>query len=165
MKKRVLWLRFLFLLIAFASASVIYAQEVAVSGKVTDATDGSSIPGVTVVIKNTTLGTVTDIDGNYTIKVKPGVTLVFSYVGYQSQEKAFTGDIKINVVLASSVSSLNEIVVIGYGSVKKSDATGSVTAIDKKSFNQGLISSPQQLIIGKIPGVQVTTMGGAPGGD
>ena len=165
MKKRVLWLRFLFLLVAFASASAVYAQEVTVGGRVTDAADGSSIPGVTVVIKNTTLGAVSDIDGNYTLKVKPGDILVFSYVGYQTQEKTFSGEKKIDVVLATSVSSLNEIVVIGYGSVKKSDATGSVTAIDKKSFNQGQISSPQQLIIGKIPGVQVTTLGGAPGGD
>ncbi|MCK9423495.1 MAG: TonB-dependent receptor [Bacteroidales bacterium] len=165
MKKRVLWLRFLLLLITFASGSVVFAQEVAVSGKVTDAADGSSIPGVTVLIKNTSLGAVTDIDGNYSIKVKPGAILVFSYVGYQSQEKSFTGEKIINVILEAGISSLNEIVVIGYGSVKKSDATGSVTAIDKKSFNQGLISSPQQLIIGKIPGVQVTTLGGAPGGD
>ena len=164
MKKRVLWLRYLVLLLAFASASVGYAQEV-LTGTVTDAADGSSLPGVTVVIKTTTLGTVTDIDGNYTIKVKPGDILVFSYVGYQSQEKTFAGEKKINVVLATGVSSLNEIVVIGYGSVKKSDATGSVTAIDKKSFNKGIIASPQQLIIGKIPGVQVTTLGGAPGGD
>jgi TonB-dependent starch-binding outer membrane protein SusC len=165
MKKRVLWLRFLFLLVALVSASVIYAQEVTVNGKVTDAADGSSIPGVTIVVKNTTRGTVTDIDGNYIIKVSPGDVLVFSYVGYQSQEKTFAGEKKINVVLATAVSSLNEVVVIGYGSVKKSDATGSVTAIDKKSFNQGNIASPQQLIIGKIPGVQVTTLGGAPGGD
>ncbi|MCK9203493.1 MAG: TonB-dependent receptor [Bacteroidales bacterium] len=165
MKKRILWLRFLLLLVAFASTSAIYAQEVALSGKVTDAADGSSIPGVTIVIKNTTLGAVTDIDGNYTIKVKPGDILVFSYVGYQTQERTFSGEKKINVVLETSVSSLNEIVVIGYGTVKKQDATGSVTAIDKKSFNQGLITSPQQLIIGKIPGVQVTTLGGAPGGD
>ena len=165
MKKRILWLRFLLLLFAFVSASAVYAQEFSVGGKVTDATDGSSIPGVTVVIKNTTMGTVTDIDGNYSIKVKPGDVLVYSYVGYQTEEKAFTGDKKIDVVLAASVSSLNEIVVIGYGTVKKQDATGSVTAIDKKSFNQGLISSPQQLIVGKIPGVQVTTLGGAPGGD
>lgn len=165
MKKRVLWLRFLLLLFAFVSASAVYAQEFSVGGKVTDATDGSSIPGVTVVIKNTTMGTVTDIDGNYSIKVKPGDVLVYSYVGYQTQEKSFTGEKKMDVVLAASISSLNEIVVIGYGTVKKQDATGSVTAIDKKSFNQGLISSPQQLIVGKIPGVQVTTLGGAPGGD
>jgi len=164
MKKRVLWLRFLFLLIAFAFASVIYAQEGTVSGQVTDAADGSSIPGVTVVIKNTMLGAVTDVNGNYTLKVKPGEILMFSYVGYQSQEKTYGGEKTINVALAAGVS-LQEVVVIGYGSVKKSDATGSVTAIDKKSFNQGMISSPQQLIIGKIPGVQVTTLGGAPGGD
>ncbi|HNW73129.1 MAG: TonB-dependent receptor [Bacteroidales bacterium] len=165
MKKRLQWLRYLFLLLAFASATVVSAQEVTVTGKVTDAADGSSLPGVTVVIKNTTLGTVTDIDGKYSVKVNPGAILVFSYVGYQTQEVTFAGQKTINIELSGSVSSLSELVVIGYGTVKKQDATGSVVAIDDKDYNKGAISSPQQLIIGKIPGVQVTTLGGAPGGD
>jgi iron complex outermembrane receptor protein len=165
MKKRILWLRYLFIFLAFASASVAYAQEITVTGKVKDAADGSSIPGATVVVKNTTTGAVTDIDGKYTIKVQPGAILVFSYVGYQTQEVPVAGQQVINISLAASVTSLNELVVIGYGTVKKQDATGSVSAIDRKDFNQGAIQSPQQLVIGKIAGVQVTTLGGAPGGD
>jgi iron complex outermembrane receptor protein len=165
MKKRVLWLRYLILFFALASASAIYAQELAITGKVTDATDGSSIPGVTVVVKNTTTGTVTDVDGNFSVKVKMGAVLVFSYVGYVTQEITITSQKNVNVSLEVGTKSLNEVVVIGYGTVKKQDATGSVSAIDKKDFNQGAISSPQQLIIGKIAGVQVTTTGGAPGGD
>jgi len=165
MKKRVLWLRYLILFLAIASASVGFGQEIALTGIVTDASDGSSLPGVTVVLKGTTSGAVTDIDGKYTLKVKANDVLVFSYVGYTTREITYIGQKTLNVALSVGVQSLNELVVIGYGSVKKSDATGSVTAIDKKSFNQGQISSPQQLIIGKIPGVQVTTLGGAPGGD
>ncbi len=165
MKKRVLWLRYLFLVVTFACASVVYAQEVALTGLVTDASDGSSIPGVTVVIKNTTNGTVTDIDGKYSLKVHPGAVLVFSYVGYETKEVEFTGQKTINMSMVTGVKSLNELVVIGYGSVKKQDATGSVSTLGEKDFNQGRITSPQQAIIGKIPGVQVTTLGGTPGGD
>ena len=165
MKKRVLWLRYLFLFFAFAQAIVVYAQEMTVTGTVTDAADGSTIPGATIVVKGTTVGTVTDVDGKYSIKVKSGDVLVISYVGYTTQEIAVTNQKTIDVVLSAGVKSLNEVVVIGYGTVKKGDATGSVSAIDKKDFNQGSITSPQQLIVGKIPGVTVTTTGGAPGGD
>ena len=165
MKKRVLWLRYLVIFLALAAASVGYAQEVALTGVVTDASDGSSIPGVTVVVKGTTTGAVTDIDGKYSLKVKQGAVLVFSYVGYETKEVAFAGQSTINLSLATGVKSLNELVVIGYGTVKRQDATGSVATLGEKDFNQGSISSPQQAIIGKIPGVQVTTLGGAPGGD
>ena len=91
MKKRVLWLRYLVIFLAFAFASVGYAQEVAITGVITDASDGSSIPGVTVVIKNTTIGAVTDIDGKYSLKVKTNDVLVFSYVGYTTQEITYNG--------------------------------------------------------------------------
>lgn len=165
MKKRVLWLRYLVLVLGIAFGSAVYAQDLTITGTVTDAADGSSIPGVTVAVKNTTAGTVTDVDGKYSVKVNPGAILVFSYVGYTTQEVTIKDQKSVNISLSASVSSLNEVVVIGYGTVRKQDATGSVTAIDKKSFNQGAIASPQQLIIGKIPGVNVTTYGGAPGGD
>jgi TonB-linked SusC/RagA family outer membrane protein len=165
MKKRVLWLRYLVLFLALATASVGYAQEAALTGVVTDASDGSSIPGVTIVLKGTTTGTVTDIDGKYSLKAKSGDILVFSYVGYTTQEITFTGQKTVNVSLATGVQSLNELVVIGYGTVKRQDATGAVSTLGEKDFNQGRISSPQQAIIGKIPGVTVTTLGGSPGGD
>lgn len=165
MKKRVLWLRYLILFFSLATASMAYAQDVTVSGKVTDATDGTLLPGVTIVVKSTTTGTVTDMDGKYSLKVKKGSVLVFSYVGYETQEITVAEKQTLDISLSVGTKSLNEVVVIGYGSVKKQDATGAVAAIDKKDFNQGAISSPQQLIIGKIAGVQVTTTGGAPGGD
>ena len=165
MKKRVLWLRYLIIFFALATASLAHAQEITISGKVTDATDGSLLPGVTIVVKNTTTGTVTDADGKYSIKVKKAAVLVFSYVGYQPQEITAMEQTTLDVSLSFSTQKLNEVVVIGYGTIKKSDATGSVAAIDRKDFNQGNIQSPQQLIVGKIAGVQVTTTGGAPGGD
>lgn len=165
MKKRVLWLRYLIVCFVLASATAVYAQDFTVTGKVTDATDGTLLPGVTIAVKNTTTGTVTDMDGKYSIKVKKDAVLVFSYVGYTTQEMTVTGQQTLDVSLSVGTKSLNEVVVIGYGTVKKQDATGSVSAIDQKDFNQGAISSPQQLIVGKIAGVQVTTTGGAPGGD
>lgn len=165
MKKRVQWLRYLFLFLAFAFTSTVYAQEMTITGKVTDASDGNTIPGVTVVVKGTAKGAVTDVDGNYSIKVKAGDVLVFSYVGYTTQEVTVDKETKLDIVMSAGVKSLNEVVVIGYGTVKKGDATGSVSALNKDDFNQGAITSPQQLIIGKIPGVQVTTYGGQPGGD
>jgi len=165
MKKRILWLRYLFLFFAFASARLAFGQEITITGKVTDAADGSSIPGVTILVKTTTTGTVTDIDGKFSIKVHTGAVLEFSFLGYLSQEITVTDNSPINVSLATTAKSLNEVVVIGYGKVKKQDLTGAVTAIDKKDFAVGSISSPEQLIIGKIAGVQVTTLGGAPGGD
>ena len=165
MKKRALWLRYLILFLAFAAATVGHAQEVALTGTVTDAADGSTIPGVTVVIKGTTTGAVTDIDGKYSLKAKKGDLLVFSYVGYTTQEITLADQKTLNVVLSTGVKSLNELVVIGYGTVKRQDATGAVATLGSKDFNQGHISSPQQAIIGKIPGVQVTTLGGTPGGD
>jgi iron complex outermembrane receptor protein len=165
MKKRALWLRYLILFLAFAAYTTGYAQEMTMKGTVTDAADGSSIPGVTVVIKGTTTGTVTDIDGNYSLKVKKGDILAFSFVGYTTQEVTVADQPSLNVSMATGVKSLNELVVIGYGTVKRQDATGSVATLGKEDFNQGNIISPQQAIIGKIPGVTVTTLGGSPGGD
>ena len=160
-----LWLRYLVIFLAVAAAAVGYAQEVALTGVVTDASDGSTLPGVTVLVKGTTTGTVTDIDGNYSLKVKSGDILVFSFVGYTTQEINFTGQQTLNVIMATGVRSLKELVVIGYGTIKKQDATGSVSTLGEKEFNQGRINSPQQAIVGRIPGVQVTTLGGTPGGD
>ena len=165
MKKRVLWLRFLIIAFLFTGSAALFAQEVTLTGIVKDASDGSSIPGVTVVKKGTTAGTVTDIDGKYSIKVKQNDVLVFSYVGYATQEATYTGQKALDISLAAGVQSLNEVVVIGYGTVRKQDATGSVATLGDKDFNQGRINSPQQAIVGKIPGVTVTTLGGAPGGD
>ncbi len=139
------------------------AQGGAVTGVVTDAADGTFLPGATVVVKGTTQGTVTDIDGNYSISVTENQVIEFSYVGYAPQEFTVNPGTTLNVALQSSAQSLDGVVIIGYGVAKKRDATGSVTAIDAESFNKGAITNPANLITGKVAGVQITSNGGAPG--
>jgi TonB-linked SusC/RagA family outer membrane protein len=140
-----------------------FAQERRVTGKVTSSDDGTSLPGVSILAKGSSNGTVTDSDGNYAITINDQTTLVFSFVGFASQEIAVAGQTTINVSLASDVTALNEIVVIGYGQQERKDVTGAVTAITSKDFNRGVLTSPQDLLVGKLAGVQVTTNSGAPG--
>ena len=147
---------------AFILSTNVYSQKVTVSGTVSDASDGVTLIGVTVLEKGTTNGTITDIDGKFTISVANNATLVFTYVGYAEQEFPFSGSV-LNVQMDYQSELLNEIVVIGYGEIKKGDATGSVASIGEDDFNQGSITSPQELLTGKVSGVQVTT-DGAPGG-
>ena len=162
MKKRVyLFLSTLFLGILLSG--VINAQGTKVAGKIKDAADGSVLTGVTVMEKGTSNGTMSDAQGTYSITVSPNATLVFSYVGYLAQEVPVNGKTTVDVTLAVNVTALQDVIVIGYGTVKKSDATGSVTAISSKDFNKGVISSPQDLLVGKTAGVVITNAGGAPG--
>lgn len=156
-------LKVVILLLIFAGISTVtFAQVVNVTGTVVDATDGSPLPGVTVLHKGTTNGTTTNMDGNYSLSVDKGQILVFSFVGYSSQE-ILVSSTQINVQLVEQAELLSEFVVIGYGVQKKEDATGSVTAIGAEDFNKGNITSVQDLLVGKGAGVVVTTSGGAPG--
>jgi iron complex outermembrane receptor protein len=162
MKKRIFtMLSILFLGILLSGA--IFAQGIRVSGKVTDAANGSALIGVTIQEKGTTNGIITDGNGNFSISVAPTATLVISYMGYTSQEVPVNGRTIINVPMAVESMNLQEVVVIGYGTVKKSDATGSVVAVSSKDFNKGAITSPQDLLVGKSAGVVITNAGGAPG--
>lgn len=138
------------------------AQQITISGVVTDAKDGNPMTGVNVIVKGTTKGAITDIDGKYSISAPTGSGLVFSFVGYKSMEVVANTAV-VDVALEPEVTGLEEIVVIGYGTVKKSDATGSVAVVSSKEFNKGAITSPQDLIVGKSAGVVITTSGGAPG--
>lgn len=149
--------------VVLLSGSTVFAQSGAVTGMVTDALDGSSLPGATIVVKGTTTGTVTDIDGNYSIEVTPNQVLVFSYVGYASQEHIVQPNTSLDVSLESSAQSLDGVVIIGYGSVKKKDATGSISVVSEDDFNKGAITNPIGLISGKVAGVQITSNSGAPG--
>ena len=139
-----------------------YAQQT-VTGRVTAADDGSGIPGVNILEKGTSNGSVTDADGNFRITVGSNATLVFSFVGYATQEVSVGGQSTLNVSLQSDVTSLSEVVVIGYGEVRVKDATGAVASVSSKDFNGGIIASPEQLIQGKTAGVQITQSTGAPG--
>ncbi len=163
MKKHLIILRPLFLLLPFLFVFHAYGQEVTVTGKVTDASDGSIMPFVTVAVLNTSIGTVTDMNGFYSIKVNRGSVLSFSFIGYYTQEVLIQDQTNIDIALVSSTTALDEIVVIGYGVVKKSDATGSISTVSSKDFNRGAITTPQELLMGKTAGVVITSSGGAPG--
>lgn len=156
-------LKVVLFLVAMLSFSLSYAQVKTVTGKVTDADNGEPLPGVTIVVKGTTNGTITNFDGDYSIDVEEGETLSFSFIGYTAQEVVVDASNVLNLQLAQSVESLEEVVVIGYGQVKKEDATGSVTAVSAEDFNKGNITSPQDLLVGKASGVVITSAGGAPG--
>lgn len=140
-----------------------WAQEINLTGKVTDAANGEPLPGVSVIIKGTFTGTATNVDGDYSLKVNRGDVVEFSFVGYKTKSFNITGQNTLNVALEEDTQQLQEVVVIGYGQVRKNDATGSVISIGANDFNPGVMSSPQDLLIGKTPGVQITTGGGAPG--
>jgi len=151
----------LFWLLIFAMPYA-FGQDKTVSGRIIDPT-GDPLPGVNVVIKGTTRGVVSDMDGNYLITAPTGSTLVFSYIGYISEEMVVGNTQTVNMTLMTDIANLEEVVVIGYGSVKKSDATGSVTTVSSKDFNRGAITSAQDLLVGKSAGVVITSNGGAPG--
>jgi len=152
------------LLLLLCIVSTLAAQKRTITGKVTDAKDGSPLPGVTVQPKGAaSRGVVTSNDGSFTIAVESGIkTLVFSFVGYRQQELPVS-DGALQVALVASTSNLNEIVVIGYGTARKKDLTGAVAIIGEKDFQKGSITTPEQLIAGKVPGVSVISNSGQPG--
>jgi len=154
----------LFWMLAFLLLTIAgYAQQKTISGKVTDASNGEPLPGVTVVVVGTTVGTITNFDGDYSLKVDAGQTVSFSFIGFESQRVLIGNQNVINISLEMSTEALGEVLVIGYGTTKKEDATGSVQAVSTDDFNRGAITSPQELVSGKIAGVQITNGGGAPG--
>src|SRR5687768_11531799 len=139
------WLIVLLLLVS----SYAWAQT-RVTGKVTSGDDGSALPGVSILEKGTTNGTVTDVNGSYSINTGENAVLVFSFVGFTTQEVPVAGRSAIDITLAGDVTALTEVVVIGYGELQKKDVTGSIVAIDTKDFNRGVIASPQDLLVGKV---------------
>ena len=162
MKKRLLiGIQSLFLFLFFSSA--VLSQVRTISGKVTSASDGSPLPGVSIIPKGTSSGTTTASDGTYKIQVGPEVkSLVFSSVGFVTHETA-VNELFIYISLSPINTNLNDIVVIGYGTAKKKDLTGSISTVNEKDFQKGVIISPDQLIVGKVAGVSVVSNGGQPG--
>jgi TonB-dependent starch-binding outer membrane protein SusC len=142
---------------------VVSGQQVSITGRVTDTNDGSSLPGVTIAIKGTETGVVTGSNGEFSLVASRGDVLVFSFIGYKTQEVTIGNQTTINIGMEPDVSILDEVVVIGYGTVRKEDATGAVQTVTSKFFNPGIISSPEAMVMGKMAGVQITTGGGAPG--
>ncbi|MCK7589075.1 TonB-dependent receptor [Subsaxibacter sp. CAU 1640] len=152
----------LFLLLTFNN-SVVFAQNTTVTGTVTAEDIGGPLPGVTVLVKGTSNGAVTDFDGNYTLNVTTSnAILVFSYVGYITQEVNIGTSKTINVDLKPSLESLDEVVVIGYGTTKKSDLTGSVVTIDGSALTKQPISNVGEALTGRLAGVSVVSTEGSP---
>ena len=121
--------------------ATLFAQTT-VTGNVTDQANAMPLPGVNVIIKGTTTGTSTDFDGKYSLNVNQGDTIVFSYVGFVTQEIVYNGQTTLNVIMVEDAALLDEIVLIGYGSTTKQDATGAVEKVSDEEFNRGAIVSP-----------------------
>ena len=148
--------------ILFASSFSMFAQQT-IKGVVKEKASGSPLPGVSVVVKGTSNGYETDFDGKFTVtNVKTGDVLVFRYLGYADKEVAISGDFILTVELEESAEQLDEIVVVGYGTTTLKDATGSVEAITSEDFTKGNIVTPENLLSGRVAGVNITTSG-APG--
>lgn len=134
-----------------------------VSGIVTDTSSGQPLPGVNVIIKGTTKGTTTDFDGKYMLSnVNSGEVIEFSYIGFSTQDIVYSSQSSINVSLVEESANLDEVVLVGYGTVKKRDATGSVAQVSSKDFNKGANVTAENLLNGKVAGVTINTSG-APG--
>lgn len=155
-------LKSLLMLILFIPATMIAQTKLNVTGIVTDADTGEELIGVSVAQKGTTTGTVTDLDGKYSISVSEGSILVFTYLGYVDQEIAVKSS-RINVSLKENSKALQEVVVIGYGTQKKADVTTAVSSISAEDWKDRPIVSAQQALQGKASGVQVVQPSGKPG--
>ena len=163
MKKNIYSLSILFLILIFATALQSYGQNVQITGTVSDATNGQTIPGVSILVKNTLTGTTTDLNGMYSLEVEVGSELVYSFIGYETQTIVVDQQKTINVIMKPVATELGEVVVVGYGVQRKSDVTGATTTLDEKSFNPGVVISPAEMMQGRISGVQVTMNSGEPG--
>ncbi|WP_439487957.1 SusC/RagA family TonB-linked outer membrane protein [Algoriphagus sp.] len=158
MKKQLL--AFCWMLLLSVSA---YAQ-VEITGQVKSSEGSEAFPGVSILEKGTSNGTVTDLEGRYTLTVSSeNATLIFSFVGYETQEISLQGRQNVDVILDPDIQSLSEVVVIGYGEVDRNDVTGAVATLGDRDFNPGVTTSPQDLLTGKMAGVNVTSNNGAPG--
>lgn len=154
---------FLFVFL-FSSTGILLAQERVLSGVVRDAETKEPLPGANVIIKGTTRGTITDLNGNFSLRLQSGdEVLVVSFVGYNNKEIQPGSQQFVEVLLETEKVALGEIVVIGYGTVRKSDLTGSVSSVKAEEMTRITASNPVQGLMGKVAGVQVTNTSGAPG--
>ncbi|MCK7588949.1 TonB-dependent receptor [Subsaxibacter sp. CAU 1640] len=142
---------------------ISFAQEKSVSGTITAASDGSPLPGVNVIVKGTTRGVQSDFDGNYTIKANANETLVFSFVGMKTVERTVGSNVTLNVQLAEDAAALEEVVVVAYGTSKKSSVLGSVSTVNAEKIEQVPVASFEQILKGQSPGLHVISGSGQPG--
>ena len=158
MRKKV-W--YMLLLLSFVSLQMV-AQSVSISGTVRDAENNSTLPGVSVMVKGTSQGIPTDLNGQFTLTVSKGATLQFSYIGYQTQQLLVTSNEMLNVKLQPTSTAMNEVVVVGYGTSKAKDLTAPIAVVKPETLMQRTTSSPMDALQGSVAGVQVIT-NGSPG--
>lgn len=144
-------------------SSPIFAQQKQMSGTVSS--NGEPIPGVSILVKGTSDGAITDFDGNYTILANDNDTLIFSYIGYGTKEVLVGNQTIVNVSLDASLEQLDEVVLIGYGSVKKKDLTSAISTVDGDELAKRVVTNIQDALAGQLPGVQVSSNGGKPGSE
>jgi TonB-linked SusC/RagA family outer membrane protein len=159
-KKRTMLALFFFLSVSFVALS----QEIRVTGTVTD-TNGDPLPGVNIVVQGTTTGTITNVDGNYSIEVPGDATLEFNFIGFESQIVPVDNRQTIDVVMQEELLSLDEVVVVGYGVQRKSDVTGSITSVKAEELRDVASSSISKSLQGKTAGVEIQNIGNKPGGE
>jgi TonB-linked SusC/RagA family outer membrane protein len=147
------------------TTTMAWSQSRTVTGKVTASDDGSAMPGVNIVVKGTSTGTTSDVEGRYSLNVESNATLIFTFVGYATQEVSVGAQSEVNVTLQSDITALSEVVVEGYATIKKKDLTGSVAQVSANELNKGIYTSPAQLLQGKIAGLLVVGASGAPGAE
>ena len=138
------------------------AVQQTITGTVTDS-DGVLLPGASVMVQGTSIGTTTDFDGNFSIDANPGDVLEVSYVGFETTTIEVTQETKYSIQLAANTSELDEVLVVGYGTQKKSDLTGAVSSVVAEEFNKGVVNNPGNLLQGKVSGLNVTNTSGEPG--
>jgi TonB-linked SusC/RagA family outer membrane protein len=151
-------------LLCLSLPSLTFAQDGEITGKVTDTESGEGIPGVSVIIKGTSRGAITDLDGSYSISAGSDDVLAFSFLGYVTVEETVANRTVINVGLSPSIQALTEVVVVGYGTQERKEITSAVTSVKSENFNQGTVNDPRQLLQGKVAGLNIARPGGNPNG-
>lgn len=153
----------IFILFFFLGSSAL--AQVKLEGTVTDFKNQESIPGVSIKVVGTDRGTITDLDGNYKLDVAEDAILRFSFIGYKTQEVSVNGRTTINIQLQEDIEALEEVVVVGYGAIKKSDLTGSISSIKSEEMIKAPAADPMQSLQGKVAGLQVLNSSGQPGSE
>ncbi|MGL4328853.1 MAG: carboxypeptidase-like regulatory domain-containing protein, partial [Tannerellaceae bacterium] len=161
MRRRFLHMLFV-LFVVSSMASELVAQNVSKLKGVVTGDDGYPVIGANVTVKGTTVGTITDFDGNYSIEAEKNATLVFSYIGYISQEIKLKGETVLNVLLKEDVQALGEVVVIGYGDTRKSDLSVAVSSMKVSDGLKGRSQNIEGMMQGQLPGVTIASNGGDP---
>ena len=155
---------FLLIIWLVITSSVLYAQNIVVRGKITESGTSDPIPGVNILVKGTSTGTTTDMNGDFSLSTPADAVLVISFIGYSTKEVPVNNQAILNISLESSAETLSEVVVVGYGSVEKKDVTGGIAKVTSQDFNKGLINGADQLIDGKVAGLQIVNNGDPGGG-